>query len=107
MPKNKKTLRILIVSEPGLDGVFRHVEGLMQCLLQVEGVKIDFAYSSNRGSAQLNALIQKVESNGGETLDLKTANSPSFTDLSAYRRLYAFAIRRRPSVTHAHSSKAG
>ena len=107
MPKNKQTLRILIVSEPGLDGVFRHVEGLIQCLLQVEGVEIDFAYSSKRGSAQLNALIQKVESNGGETLNLKIANSPSPADLSAYRRLYAFAKRRRPSVTHAHSSKAG
>ena len=99
--------RILIVSEPGLDGVFRHVEGLIHFLLQAKGGEIDLAYSSNRGSAQLSALIQKVESNGGETLDLKTGNSPSFTDLSAYRRLYAFAKRRRPSVTHAHSSKAG
>ena len=99
--------RILIISEPSMDGVFRHVEGLIHFLLQAKGGEIDLAYSSNRGSAQLSALIQKVESNGGETLDLKTGNSPTFTDLSAYRRLYAFAKRRRPSVTHAHSSKAG
>jgi glycosyltransferase involved in cell wall biosynthesis len=100
-------MRILIVSEPGIDGVFRHVEGLIHFLHGLDNCHLDFAYSSKRGSAQLSALIQKVESNGGETLDLKTGNSPSFTDLSAYRRLYAFAKRRRPSVTHAHSSKAG
>ncbi len=98
--------RILLISEPGLDGVFRHVESVIYFLLE-NGVEVDLAYSSKRGSAQLSALIQKVESNGGETLDLKTGNSPSFADLSAYRRLYAFAKRRRPSVTHAHSSKAG
>ncbi len=98
--------RILLISEPGLDGVFRHVESVIYFLLE-NGVEVDLAYSSKRGSAQLSALIQKVESSGGETLDLKTANSPSPADLSAYRRLYAFAKRRRPSVTHAHSSKAG
>lgn len=98
--------RVLIGTEPGLDGVFRHVECLIHFLLN-NGIEVDFAYSSKRGSAQLSALIQKVESNAGETLDLKTGNSPSFADLSAYRRLYAFAKRRRPSVTHAHSSKAG
>ena len=99
-------IRVLIVSEPGLDGVFRHVECLIHFLLN-NCIEVDLAYSSVRGSEQLNALVRKIKSNGGETLDLKTSSSPSFADLSAYCRLYAFAKRRRPSVTHAHSSKAG
>lgn len=99
-------LRAMIVSEPGLDGVLRHVEGLVHCLLDTN-VDVDYVYSSSRGGKQLNALIDKVESSGGKTLDLKVSNYPSLADLTAYRRLYKFAIQRRPGLVHAHSSKAG
>ena len=99
-------MKVLVLSEPGVDGVFRHVENVAHFLLQ-RGVEVDLAYSSVRQSRRLYALLEKIEYSGGETLDLRTGNRPCFEDFGAYRQLYTFAKRRRPSLTHAHSSKAG
>ncbi|CAA6696207.1 MULTISPECIES: glycosyltransferase [unclassified Lentimonas] len=98
--------RILMVSEPGIDGVFRHVEGLIDFLLKT-GAEVDFAYSSARTAPPLLALVQRVNDAGGETLDLATSNAPSLADIRALLRLRAFVQRRKPTVIHGHSSKAG
>ena len=50
----------MIVSEPGIDGVFRHVEALARFLCS-RGVDTDLAYSSIRGSDALRELIRGVE----------------------------------------------
>ncbi|WPJ97379.1 glycosyltransferase [Coraliomargarita algicola] len=97
---------ILIVSEPGIDGVFRHVEGLIHYLLE-SGVKVDFAYSSTRAGPTLIELVHNVKAAGGESIDLATSNAPSIKDLRALIRLRAFVQRRQPNVIHGHSSKAG
>ena len=99
-------LRLLLVSEPGIDGVFRHVEGLAKyCLAQ--GVEVHLAYSDERGSAPLQTLLQTVRDAGGEVLNLRVGNAPAPRDLPAFLRLRAFAQRLRPDVIHGHSSKAG
>ncbi|MEM6884741.1 MAG: glycosyltransferase family 4 protein [Verrucomicrobiota bacterium] len=98
--------KLLIVSEPGVDGVFRHVEGLIR-YLQSKGWKIFWAYSSVRKSAAMTRLAEEVKANGGGVLDLGVSNSPSFRDIGAYVSLWRFCCSNRVKWIHAHSSKAG
>ena len=100
-------LRVLLVVEPGVDGVFRHVEGLAYFLLAQPGVETHLAYSSVRGSPDLFKLAAAVESHGGRTLDLQTSNAPRLSDAAGFLRLRRLARTVRADVIHAHSSKAG
>lgn len=99
-------LRVLLVSEPGIDGVFRHVEDLIHYCLP-HGVEVHLAYSDERGSGSLQALLEDVRAAGGETLNLRVGNAPALRDVPAFLRLRAFAQRLKPDVIHGHSSKAG
>lgn len=101
-----RTLSVLLVVEPGLDGVFRHVEGLVEHLLW-EGARVHLAYSSCRSSEALHKLVARVRRSGGCVADLRVSNAPSFRDLRAAWRLAALIRAVRPDVVHAHSSKAG
>ena len=69
-------LRLLLVSEPGIDGVFRHVEGLTHYCLR-QGIETHLAYSDERGSAGLQKLLATVRAAGGETLNLRVGNAPA------------------------------
>lgn len=99
-------LRVLLISEPGNAGVFRHVETLARWLMR-RGIVPDLAFSSRRGSDRLTLLVKEIAAAGGETLDLRTGNAPQASDAPALLKLYALARKRRPNVIHAHSSKAG
>jgi len=99
-------MRILIVVEPGIDGVFRHVEGLIHHLL-AEKQEVHLAYSDRRSSMHLEKLTALVASRGGECLNLRIGNASEPGDLSALGRLWSLARRLRPEVVHGHSSKAG
>ncbi len=101
-----KPLRILLVVEPGIDGVFRHVEGLTHYLLD-QGLEVHLAYSDKRGSPELLRLLELVQQKGGSCLNLRVGNSPHLHDLPALLSLHAFAKKVRPDVIHGHSSKAG
>ncbi len=98
--------RVLQVVEPGVDGVFRHVEGLVD-YLHARDVSVDLAFSSRRGSDRLTRLVERVRERGGEALDLQVGNAPEPGDLAAVLSLVRAIRRRKPSVIHAHSSKAG
>lgn len=98
--------RVLHICEPGLDGVFRNVQGIVHYLLE-QGVTVDLAYSSVRGSEGLRRLVSTVDKAGGETLDMRVPNRPCAADLPAIVRLYRLAKKRRPDVIHSSSSKAG
>ncbi len=99
-------MRVLLVSEPGVDGVFRHVEALAAFLL-AQGHRVDLAYSDVRGSDRLKQLVTDLEVAGGQTLNLRVGNGPGPKDLGALMSLRRFVIKTRPEVIHAHSSKAG
>ena len=99
-------MKVLIVVEPGVDGVFRHVEGLCQYLFS-QGEDVHLAYSSTRGSDGLKTLVEAVKTRGGQTLDLQTTNAPCGADIRAFLQLRRLARKIRPDVVHAHSSKAG
>jgi len=99
-------MRILTVSEPGLDGVFRHVEALVHYLVE-QGVEVDLAWSSRRPSDDLFTLVGFVRDHGGATLDFGTGPMPSPGDAVALARLWDLTTRRSPDLIHAHSSKAG
>jgi len=99
-------LRILQVIEPGRDGVFRHVEGLVRYLM-TRGYQVALAYSSVRGSDQLHALVEDIEERGGATLDLRIGNAPEFRDALAVMELARMVHRWGPDLIHVHSSKAG
>ncbi len=99
-------LRVLLVVEPGTDGVFRHVEGLVKYLIE-QGQHVFLAYSDKRGSADLVLLIAHVEAHGGRCLNLKVGNAPTPGDVSAFYRLWNFAREIRPDIIHSQSSKAG
>ncbi|MEO6786195.1 MAG: glycosyltransferase, partial [Chthoniobacteraceae bacterium] len=94
-------MKILLVVEPGVDGVFRHVEGLCRYLLQ-QGVSVHLAYSSVRGSDALVKLVNAVQSHGGKTLDMKVGNAPGLSDIRAFIRLRRLALLVRPDVVHSH-----
>jgi glycosyltransferase involved in cell wall biosynthesis len=99
-------MRILLVSEPGVDGVFRHVEALAG-FLRGAGHEIHLAYSDARGSERLTHFVAEIASNGGRVLNLGISNAPGPRDIGALMRLRSFASSLRPDVIHAHSSKAG
>jgi glycosyltransferase involved in cell wall biosynthesis len=105
-PSADSPLSVLILAEPGLDGVFRHVEGLIDMLLK-RGARVHLAYSSRRCGAAMLLLVERVRTSGGKVLDLRVSNVPEFGDISAFLRLVGLIRRTRPDIVHAHSSKAG
>ncbi len=92
--------------EPGIDGVFRHVEALAHFLVE-KGYQVHLAYSDRRASTGLCELVRFVEKSGGRCLNLRVRNAPSLQDPIALLQLRRFANRVGPDVIHAHSSKAG
>jgi glycosyltransferase involved in cell wall biosynthesis len=99
-------LRVAVVSEPGLDGVFRHVEGLTRFLL-AKGQAVDLVYSSVRGSDRLKRLCDDVQKAGGSAVDLCVGNAPQLGDAQAIAKLVSLVRQSKPDVIHGHSSKAG
>jgi len=99
-------MKILVITEPGVDGAFRHVEDLIDHLLS-ENHTVHFAYSDVRGSDRLVGLIARVQAAGGETLNLRVDNHPQLADLRALYALLRFYKKLRPDIIHAHSAKAG
>lgn len=100
--------RLLIVSEPGKDGVFVYVRSFIQYLHRRHPeIRVDLAYSSRRGSEALKQLVDEVETHGGEAADLQVGNSPEPADVPALLKLLGWVKRRKIQVVHAHSSKAG
>ena len=75
-------MKVLQVVEPGVDGVFRHVEGLTR-FLSGHGVQVSLAYSDVRGSQGLRRLVDEVRLSGGKTLNLAVGNKPSLIDVFA------------------------
>src|SRR3954471_18936880 len=99
-------MNVLVVSEPGIDGVFRYVEGLCH-YLDAQGIGVHLAYSDRRGSERLHELVAWVEARGGRTVNLRTSNRPALSDLRAFTVLLRLAWAVKPDVIHSHSSKAG
>ena len=105
--RNGGTKRILQVFEPGVDGVFRHVEGLVDFLLGQKDWQVGIAYSSVRDSEGLYHLVERVKAAGGPAIDLRVGNAPGLSDCRALIQLRALVKAFRPQILHAHSSKAG
>jgi glycosyltransferase involved in cell wall biosynthesis len=99
-------VKILQLVEPGVNGCFRHVEGLVDYLLTA-GVDVDLGYSARRGSDRLEALVARMKAAGKITFNLDVENAPEWRDLAAFGSLARYIRRYRPDVIHAHSSKAG
>ncbi len=99
-------MTVLIVSEPGVDGVFRYVDGLCRYLTGC-GTAVHLAYSDRRGSDRLFRLVAHVVEHGGATLNLRTGNRPAAADGPALVALARLTRAVRPDVIHSHSSKAG
>jgi glycosyltransferase involved in cell wall biosynthesis len=103
-----KPLRLLMISEPGIDGVFSIVNSIIrQILANHPEITVDLAYSSCRSGEGLRELIREMENHGGKTIDLKVGNAPSPADFSAMAQLLRFTRERGHQLVHAHSSKAG
>ena len=98
--------KVLLVAEPGKDGAFRHVEGLLRHLLSA-GIPTGYAYSQRRTSPGQKRLLRDCEEHGVPLLDLKVGNVPHPRDLVAFRRLRRFVTTHGFKVVHAHSFKAG
>jgi glycosyltransferase involved in cell wall biosynthesis len=100
--------RLLIVSEPGKDGVFVVVSDLIRHLHSCHSeITVDLAYSTRRELGGATELAREVREHGGEAIDLHISNSPEPADIPAARAILSLVRRRRPQVIHAHSSKAG
>ena len=96
-------MNVLQVVEPGVDGVFRHVEGLTQ-FLSSRSLRVSLAYSDVRGSEGLRRLVREVEAHGGRTLNLEVGNKPGPRDVIAALKLRQLIREVRPDIIHAHSS---
>lgn len=99
-------MKILLVSEPGENGVFRHVEELADHLV-ARGCRVSLAYSDVRSSDRLFSLVQRIQRAGGYTLNLGISNRPQPADFKALLSLWQLIRRFRPDIVHAHSAKAG
>jgi glycosyltransferase involved in cell wall biosynthesis len=99
-------MNVLVVSEPGVDGVFRYVDTLCHFLWE-QGIGVHLAYSDLRAGDRLQTLVSEVVAHGGRTLNLRTANRPALADRRAFGALLNLAREVRPDVIHTHSSKAG
>src|SRR5687768_15129507 len=99
-------MNVLVISEPGVDGVLRYVDSLCHFLWQ-EGVNVHLAYSDRRGSERLLNLVAEVDEHGGRTVNMHTVNRPAFADGGAFWSLLRLVRAVRPDVIHSHSSKAG
>jgi glycosyltransferase involved in cell wall biosynthesis len=99
-------MKVLVVTEPGVDGVFRYVETLCHYLIE-RGIDVHLAYSDRRGSDRLPKLVAWVEAHGGLTVNLRTSNRPALSDGGAFCSLLKLARTANPDVIHSHSSKAG
>lgn len=100
--------RLLMVSEPGIDGVFAIVDSIVrQIHSDHPDITVDLAFSSRRSGTALHDLVRKIEKHGGRTIDLNVGNAPGPADVRALGALISFARERRHQLVHAHSSKAG
>lgn len=99
-------MKVLLVSQPASDGVFRHVEGLADYLLS-QGVSVHLAYSDRGACDQLQLLVERIAQAGGQTLNLRVGNAPAPADGAALLNLRQLLREIGPDVVHAHSSKAG
>ncbi len=99
-------MKVLLVSQPASDGVFRHVEGLADYLL-AQGAAVHLAYSDRAACDQLPPLVERVAAAGGRTLNLRVGNAPSAADVPALFKLRGMVREIVPDILHAHSSKAG
>ncbi|SDU00693.1 Glycosyltransferase involved in cell wall bisynthesis [Verrucomicrobium sp. GAS474] len=107
-PKQPPLRRLLIVSEPGKDGVFDYITELIGFLHRRRPeITVDLAYSSNRSGKGLMGLVEQVRAHGGEAIDLHVGNMPKPRDLVACWQLAALVRRRKTQLVHAQSSKAG
>lgn len=100
--------RLLIVSEPGKDGVFSIVASIVrQIHAHHPEIHVDLAYSSRRSGHELQALLDEVKMHSGESIDLKVASAPEPGDIRALAQILHFCRTREYQLIHAHSSKAG
>jgi glycosyltransferase involved in cell wall biosynthesis len=99
-------LRILLAAEPGIDGVFRHVDGFARYLIEKKH-EVHLAYSDKRNCPALFKLVEFVQGNGGRVLNLAVSNAPCPGDAPALLRLHALARAVKPQIIHGQSSKAG
>lgn len=99
-------MKVLLVSQPASDGVFRHVEGLADYLL-AQGIEVHLAYSDRAACDQLQPLVERIAAAGGRTLNLRVGNAPGVADGPALLALRRLVRSVSPDVIHAHSSKAG
>jgi glycosyltransferase involved in cell wall biosynthesis len=99
-------LKLLFVSEPAVDGVFRHVVGLSTYAIQANH-NVHVVYSDRRSCPQLGPYLDLIRANGGETLNLGVSNTPEIKDLTALLRLRHFVSEIKPDIIHAASTKAG
>ena len=103
-----KPLRILMVSEPGVDGVFAIVDAITRQIFRDHPeISVDLAFSSQRTGPALQTLIREIELRDGRTIDLNIGNAPSPSDFRALWQLVSFTRKRGHQLVHAHSSKAG
>lgn len=104
----EQPLRLLMVSEPGIDGVFSIVNAVIRKILADHPeILVDLAYSSRRSGPELLCLIREIEDHGGRTIDLHVGNAPCLGDFRALAKLVLFTRERGHQLVHAHSSKAG
>ena len=64
-----KPIRLLMVSEPGIDGVFAIVDAIVRQIFRDHPeITVDLAFSSRRTGPALNELVREIERRNGQTI---------------------------------------
>ncbi len=100
-------IRVVVISEPGIAGVKRHVVDLLR-RIDVEAFDVYFIYSLVRGDDAYVGEIADLSARGIECLQIPMDAPLSVRkDWSALRRMIRELRRIKPEIVHLHSSKAG
>jgi glycosyltransferase involved in cell wall biosynthesis len=100
-------MKVLQIVEPGKDGVFVHVNGLINYLRR-NGISVDLFYSTKRSSNGLTQIIEELRDDVRCCLyDMQVGPHPTFRDILVAFRILQYILLKKPDIIHLHSSKAG
>ena len=99
--------RVMVVSEPGLAGVKRHVCHLLESLVESE-FQVAYVYSLSRRDETYENEVRSLQQRGVECFHVPMVREISpWSDARAAGQIWNVIRKWKPDIVHCHSAKAG